>query len=182
MREITSVDIATYRDERLQQLNGKTGQQISPATVRLEMSLLSNLFELGRIEWGICDDNPVLKVRKPKMPPGRERRLTSREERLILRYAHNYGNSELYAIIIVALETAMRQGEILNLSWEHINLKTRIAHLPDTKNGTRRDVPLSIKARDALIQLGVAGNGRVFSLHERRTQDHMASHAAPAWN
>ncbi|MEC4879572.1 site-specific integrase [Pseudomonas sp. NC26] len=163
VREITTVDIATYRDERLQQTNSKTGQQISPATVRLEMSLLSNLFELGRIEWGICDDNPVLKVRKPKMPPGRERRLTSREERLILRYAHNYGNSELYAIVVVALETAMRQGEILNLTWEHINLKTRIAHLPDTKNGTRRDVPLSIKARDALIQLGIVGNGRVFS-------------------
>ncbi|HHQ2687686.1 site-specific integrase [Pseudomonas aeruginosa] len=162
-REITSVDIATYRDDRLLQLNSKTGRNISPATVRLEMSLLSNLFELGRIEWGICDDNPVLKVRKPKTPPGRERRLTAREERQILRYAHNYGNAELYTIVVVALESAMRQGEILNLHWEHINLKTRIAHLPDTKNGTRRDVPLSLKARDALIRLGVKSRGKVFA-------------------
>ncbi|WP_345774175.1 tyrosine-type recombinase/integrase, partial [Klebsiella pneumoniae] len=50
------------------------------------------------------------------------RRLTAREERQILRYAHNYGNAELYTIVAVALETAMRQGEILNLHWEHINL------------------------------------------------------------
>ncbi|MCS8413413.1 site-specific integrase [Pseudomonas aeruginosa] len=162
-REITSVDIATYRDERLQQINPKTGQLISPATVRLEMSLLSNLFELGRIEWGICDDNPVLKVRKPKLPPGRERRLTPREDRQILRYAFGYENPELYTIIVVALESAMRQGEILKLTWENLNLKSRIAHLPETKNGSRRDVPLSLKARDALIRLGVKSKGRVFS-------------------
>lgn len=47
----------------------------------------------------------------------------------------------------------------MKLRWEHINLKTRIAHLPETKNGTKRDVPLSIKARDALIRLGVKSNG-----------------------
>ncbi|MFG8364947.1 site-specific integrase, partial [Pseudomonas aeruginosa] len=162
-RQITSVDIATYRDQRLQQVNAKTGKTLSPATVRLEMSLLSNLFELGRIEWGICDDNPVLKVRKPKSPPGRERRLTAREERQIIRYAHNHRNTELFSIIVIALETAMRQGEILKLQWENINLKSRVAHLPDTKNGTRRDVPLSLKARDALIRLGVQPKGSVFS-------------------
>lgn len=161
-RAVTSVDIATYRDERLLQKNQKTGKLLSPATVRLEMSLLSNLYELGRIEWGICDDNPVLKVRKPKSPPGRERRLTAREERLILRYAHNHGNESLYSIIVVALETAMRQGEILGLRWENINLKARVAHLPDTKNGTRRDVPLSLKARDAIIRMGVENTGQVF--------------------
>jgi predicted RNase H-like HicB family nuclease len=56
----------------------------------------------------------------------------------------------------------MRQGEILRLRWEHLNLKTRIAHLPETKNGTKRDVPLSVRARDALIRLGVQTKGRVF--------------------
>ena len=57
----------------------------------------------------------------------------------------------------------MRQGELLKLEWEHINLRNRIAHLPETKNGSKRDVPLSIKARDALIRLGVKSKGRVFS-------------------
>lgn len=162
VRDVTSVHIATYRDQRLENLNPRTGKPISPSTVRLEMSLLSHMFEIGRIEWGICDVNPVSNVRKPKTPPGRDRILTAREERRILRYAYAHSNRDLYSIIVLAIETAMRQGEILKLQWEHINLKTGIAHLPETKNGTKRDVPLSRKARDALIRMGVQTKGRVF--------------------
>lgn len=162
VREITSVDIATYRDQRLLAINPKTSKPISPATVRLEMSLLSNFFDIARIEWGVAEVNPVANVRKPKVMPGRSRRLTAREERLILRHCNGYSNSELYSIVVLALETAMRQGEILKLRWEHINLKAQIAHLPETKNGAKRDVPLSVKARDALTRLGVKGIGQVF--------------------
>lgn len=161
-KDVTSVDIATYRDQRLQEINPKTRKPMATSTVRLELSLLSNFFDIARIEWGWCDENPVSKVRKPKPPPGRDRRLTPREERLILRHAHKHPNPELYSIIVLALETAMRQGEILRLQWEHAHLKSRIAHLPETKNGTKRDVPLSLKARDALIRLGVQSKGRVF--------------------
>lgn len=149
VREVSSVDIAAYRDQRLQEINPRTQKPLAPATVRLEMSLLSNFFDIGRIEWGICELNPVTNVRKPKPAPGRDRRLTPREERLILRYCHAHINADLYSIVVLALETAMRQGEILALRWEHLNLKVRVAHLPETKNGTKRDVPLSVKARDA---------------------------------
>lgn len=162
VRKVSSVDVATYRDQRLQTINQRTQKPISAATVRLELSLLSNFFDIARIEWGLCDANPVANVRKPKPPPGRDRRLTPREERLILRYCFGHSNQEFYSIVILALETAMRQGEILGLRWENLNLKTRIAHLPETKNGTKRDVALSIKARDALIRLGVKSNGPVF--------------------
>jgi len=161
-RNVTSVDIATYRDARLAEINPRTKKTLSTSTVRLEMSLLSNFFDIGRIEWGICEANPVANVRKPKPPPGRDRRLTAREDRLILRYAHQHVNPDLYSILVLALETAMRQGEILKLQWEHVNIKGRIAHLPETKNGTKRDVPLSLKARDALVRMGVKSNGRVF--------------------
>jgi len=161
-REITSVEAAKYRDLRLQTVNAKTKRLLSNATVRLELALLSSFFDIAKIEWGICDDNPISKIRKPKIPPGRDRRLTAREERQILRYAYKHVNPELYSIVVVALETAKRQGEILNLHWEHLNLRTRIAHLPETKNGTKRDVPLSVKARDALIRLGVKNKGKVF--------------------
>lgn len=162
IKNIVSVDIATYRDQRLAQNNIKTGKPLAAATVRLELSLLSHFFDIARIEWGYCDLNPVVNVRKPKAPPGRDRRLTAREERQILRYTHAHSNPDLYSIIVLALETAMRQGEILGLRWEHVNLKTRIVHLPETKNGSKRDVPLSIKARDAFIRLGVKPEGRVF--------------------
>lgn len=114
-REITSVEAARYRDMRLQMTNPKTNRQLSSATVRLELALLSNFFDIAKVEWGICDDNPISKIRKPKIPPGRDRRLTVREERQILRYAYKHINPELYSIVVVALETAMRQGEILKL-------------------------------------------------------------------
>lgn len=163
VHEVTSVDIATYRDARLQTINPKTMKPLAPATVRLELSLLSNFFELARIEWGYtANANPCLNVRKPQLPPGRDRRLTGREEHLILRYAFGHVNPELYSIIVLALATAMRQGEILSLRWEHINFKTRIAHLPATKNGSKRDVPLTIKAREALVRLGPQRAGAVF--------------------
>ncbi len=163
VREITSVDIASYRDLRLSVVNPRNNQTLSTSTVRLEMSLLSNFFDICRIEWGFCAENPVIDVRKPKSAQGRDRRLSAREERLILRYAHEHVNADFYVIVVLALETAMRQGEILNLFWENVNFKTKVAHLPETKNGTKRDVPLSIKARDALFSLGVKNRGRVFS-------------------
>ncbi|CAN7751031.1 site-specific integrase [Duganella sp. LjRoot269] len=162
VREITSVDIATYRDERLTNINPRTKKPMATSSVRLEMSLLSSFFEIARIEWGLCDDNPVKKVRKPKPPPGRDRRLSPREDRQILRYAHNHPNQSLYTIIVLALETAMRQSEILNLDWSNVNLKVGIAHLPETKNGSKRDVPLSTRARETLIKYGIKSSGKVF--------------------
>lgn len=162
VRQVTSVDIATYRDQRLEEVNPRTKKKLSTSTVRLEMSLISNFYDICRIEWGYADQNPVANVRKPKSPPGRDRRLTAREERLILRHCHGHSNPELYSIVVLALETACRQGEILKLRWEHVNLRNRIAHLPETKNGTKRDIPLSIKARDALIRLGVKSKGQIF--------------------
>ncbi|MGE4546009.1 MAG: site-specific integrase [Pedobacter sp.] len=163
VRSIRSHHIAQYRDERLQQENPKTGRSISPSTVRLEMSLLSNFFEIARIEWGIVGENPVKNVRKPKPSPGRTRRLNPREESQIIRYCERHDNQELLSIFEFALESAMRQGEILSLRWEHINLTRRIAHLPTTKNGTSRDVPLSVKAKESLLRMGAKGTGRIFS-------------------
>lgn len=162
-REITSVDIAKFRDDRLKEVNPRTGKPLSPATVRLDLALLSDLFRIGRIEWGICDDNPVANVRKPKLPPGRDRRLTAREERLIMRDCARRGASQMKAIVQLALETAMRQGELLGMRWEHVDLKRRIVHLPETKNGTKRDVPLTLAARDIIAAQGVKANGRVFT-------------------
>jgi len=163
LQEVRSADIARYRDQRLSEHNARTGFALSPATIRLEMALLQNLFRIASIEWGIEIDNPVDRVRKPKPSPGRERRLLPREERQILRYCHTRNKIELRSIFTLAIETAMRQGEILSLTWDNVNLKTGIAHLAMTKNGSKRDVPLSIKARDCLMGMSPKMSGRIFS-------------------
>ncbi|EAW4486097.1 site-specific integrase, partial [Salmonella enterica] len=162
MDEITTVDIAAYRDFRLSQINVRTGRNISGNTVRLELALLSSLYNLARVEWGTCRTNPVELVRKPKVAGGRDRRLTSQEERRLSRYFREQ-NPELYTIFHLAIETAMRQGEILSLRWEHIDIQHGVAHLPHTKNGSTRDVPLSRKARRLLQDLDMAMTGPVFN-------------------
>jgi integrase len=163
VHQVSSVDIAQFRDQRIATVNSRTGKPLAASTVRHDMALLSDMFTVGKIEWGICTDNPVANVRKPKLPPGRDRRLTPREENLILRYCTKRSLLEMLQIVQLGLETCMRQGEILALQWEHVNLKGRIVHLPNTKNGTKRDVPLTIDARDVLAGRGVQASGRVFS-------------------
>ncbi len=163
IHQVTSVEISKFRDERLVTVNSRTGKPLTASTVRLDLALLSDMFSVGKIEWGICQENPVANVRKPKLPPGRDRRLTPREEKLILRHCVKHGTLEMLRIVQLALETAMRQGELLAMRWEFVNLKQRIIHLPETKNGSKRDVPLTIHARDILASHGAKASGPVFS-------------------
>lgn len=166
--KITSVDIAKYRDDRLQTLHGKDGKTISPSTVRLELALLSDLFTIADIEWGACDGNPVSKIRKPKVAAGRTRRLERFEEKRILRCCLQTNNPLIAAIVSFAIETAMRRGEILGMRWEHVDLITRVVRLPDTKNGTVRDVPLSLAAVRILNGIGQLRSGPVFDCNVNR--------------
>jgi integrase len=71
-------------------------------------------------------------------------------------------NPWLPPIVQLALETAMRQGELIRLHWEHIDLNRRTAHLPDTKNGEARTVPLSTNAIRVLRALPRSPHGQVF--------------------
>lgn len=162
MHEITSVDISNYRDERLGTVHEKTKKPISGNSVRLELAFLSSVFKLAQVEWGVCNANPVSAVRKPKIGKGRERRLLKSEERKISKHFEQ-SDHQVYVIFHLALETAMRQGEILGLLWENVNLSIGVAHLPETKNGTWRDVPLSKKARELLLNMKPQAHGRIFS-------------------
>ena len=63
------------------------------------------------------------------------------------------GSVLLPPIIWLAVETAMRRSEIVRLRWEHIDLERLVAHVPETKNGSARDVPLSSKAVELLLSL-----------------------------
>jgi integrase len=131
---IRGVDIARYRDERL--------RKVCPGTAKRDLVILSHLFEVARKEWGIHVYNPVRDI---KLPPHAKAR-----------------NPFLLPIVRLALETAMRQGELVSLCWEHIDLKRQIAHLPDTKNGEARTVPLSSAAIGVLRSLPRSLHGQVF--------------------
>lgn len=119
-------------------------------TIRLHLAVVSHLFNIARKEWDMPDlVNPVSLIRKPKLPRGRERRLVRNEEERLLALC-DATNPELGDIVRFAIETAMRQGEILDLAWSRINLQEHTAYLEDTKNDEPRIVPLSVAAQACL--------------------------------
>lgn len=146
---LTGADIAAWRDARL--------KEVSSATVAREMALIRAVLEKSRREWGWLRDKPMAEVAVPKSPPSRKRRITQVE---IERVSLALGLTDLEArtaenrvglAFLFALETAMRAGEILGLHWRDVHPKHVV--LPRTKNGDRREVPLSPRAREILAAL-----------------------------
>ncbi len=154
LASIRSTDVARYRDQRL-------SSGASPFTVNNELILLSHLFSVASREWGMESiDNPVSKVKRPKLPEGRERRLLPGEEQKLLAAL----GKTTRPLAILAIETAMRRGELLSLIWENVDLERSVALLPDTKNGTSRLVPLSTRAIETLKSLRDKNSGQVFGI------------------
>jgi integrase len=150
---LRSTDFAKFRDDRL-------AAGIKPASIRNDLALISHLFTTALKEWNIPVINPVMGIRKPRANNSRNRRLVKDEESKIIEaireastHAQERANIWIEPLVLFAIETAMRQDEILNLKWEHIDLINAVAHLPETKNGTSRDVPLSTKAGAILEKL-----------------------------
>lgn len=160
MPAIRSADIAKLRDEWLKILK--------PATVLRRLQLLSHVFNIARKEWGMESlSNPLELVRKPQPNNARTRRIVVAKQAHAPEGGSNEaveqpnrdtpddelerviaatGSNVLPAVVRLAVETAMRRSEIVNLRWEYIDVQDRVAHLPKTKNGESRDVPLSSKA------------------------------------
>lgn len=155
--QLQSKHIAAYRDKRL--ADGKTG-----ATVLKEIGAIAHLLDVSIKDWGIpLVSNVALLVRKPKQSRGRDRRLTDTEELTLIEAAKKSRSFLLPAIITLAIETAMRLGELLALEWDNIDLKNQTALLPMTKNGEARTVPLTKKAVETLQSIPrKLNNPRVF--------------------
>lgn len=146
---ITPDLVAEYRDERL--AAGKSAD-----TVRLELALLSHLFSIAIKEWRLgLIYNPVSNIRKPAPGKGRDRRLGTDEEKVLLRACDRHSNPMLGWIVRVALYTGMRAGEIKGLTRRQVNLDNRTVHLTETKNGSSRTVPLTREAV-AVFRLALA--------------------------
>lgn len=139
----TAVDVANWRDQRL--------TEVSSGSVRRELGLLSSVFQKAVREWHWCDTNPVKEIDKPADSRPRKRRITDDEiERLKDSLGFNETvetkQHEVAVMFLLAIESAMRLGEMCDLDPDNIHLGRRYVHLVDTKNGESRDVPLSTEA------------------------------------
>lgn len=155
LNDLDSADFAAWRDKRL-------SEGSAPATVKQNLSIISHLFKTARREWGLKDlVNPILDVAKPKVNNERSLRLSALEEKYLLDAIDNPGdgagnraNKYIGPMVRFALETAMRQGEMLALDWRYVDIDNKIATLLDTKNSDKAvKVPLSPAAINVLKSL-----------------------------
>lgn len=155
--EVTPNFIANYRDMRL-------SNNVSGSTVNRELNLLSRMLDVARREWQWLDNkNPVKSVTRPKNPRHRDRRPSDTELNLLKKECLQSNNPLVWDVICFAIESGMRQGEILKLTITDISFENRIAHLVETKNGDSRDVPLSREAVRILRRVfGSRQEGPVF--------------------
>jgi integrase len=161
--DVTPQDLAKFRDTRL--------EQVSVATVRKEMGLLRSVLESARRDWGMVASNPLADVKRPSAPPHRDRLFVGDEvQRICTALGYVSGvkvetlQHQVAVALLLALETAMRAGEMLGLTWARVHLQAQYVSLPETKNGDRRDVPLSTRAVELLTSLQGLDAEHVFTI------------------
>ena len=164
LSDLRPQDIADWRDDRL--------KEVSSASVIREITTISAICNQAMREWGLLNDNPVLKISKPKPTKARTRRPTEQEIEDLCKamlLTEETTKPELVTqrvalALLFAIETAMRAGEICGLTWSDMHLTKRIAHLPITKNGSSRDVPLSKRAIEIIEKLKGIDEKSVFNV------------------
>lgn len=157
LTEMTSDLIGRWRDIRMQGTDDVA--PVSGSTINRILNLWSHVLTTAAREWKWIAESPTKDVRRPKESAHRDRRPTADElERLCLYCGFNDEaiSTKMQAVAVsylFAIETAMRQGELCGLLPSHIN--GAVAHLPLTKNGSKRDVPLSKRALELISYLPV---------------------------
>lgn len=149
--EVTSADVADWRDvalglKKIDDVRYAGVTRLANGSVRREMVLLSGVFTLARMEWGWVRASPMVDTKKP--PSARARKPIWSDAQIEAVCEHLTGPQQIEVVVIfkLAIETAMRSGEMVSLTWDQVDLKRRVIHLEKTKNGDERDVPLSVNA------------------------------------
>ena len=128
--DITPQMIEKYKAKRL--------ETVSPASVNRELATLKNMFTMA-IKWGYVKTNPAKEVKLLKEPAGRLRYLKPEEYAALKTSCPDH----IRAIIIAALNTGMRKGELQNLKWANVDLKNRKITVINAKNNESRIIPIN---------------------------------------
>jgi len=138
--QITPKDIEEFKAIRV--------RQVKPATVNRELATLKTMFNKA-VEWGKFQNSPAKNVKFLKEDNKRLRYLEREEIKRLIEACP----PDLRPIVIIALNTGMRKGEILNLKWHNIDFKRGIIYLLDTKNGEKREVYMNDTVKRTLIRV-----------------------------
>jgi integrase len=165
--DITAARISVWKADKLTIPNPRTKKPYAAASVNRPLAALRHLLQLAHEEWGVLPAIP--KIRLEREPQGRIRWLEPGEEARLLAACAKSRNPELTKIVTVALETGLRRGELLGLTWDRVDLSRGVIRLEQTKSGRRREVPMRQAVYDVLAGLPGPREGRVFETRSIRT-------------
>lgn len=140
LSEICKLDIERYKQKRR--------EQVAPRTVNEELACLRRLF-YRMIDWDFAAGNPVKGIKFLRQPPGRLKILSAYEETRLL----DACPPQLKPLVITALHTGMRLGEILALAWDDVDLNRNVIIVRNSKNNESREIPLTDTLRRTLLKL-----------------------------
>ena len=127
---------------------------VKASSVNRELGIFRHAFEVARRNWDIpIRDNPFAMVTRKKASSPRTRRLQDGERKRLDDACAQCRNPYIRYLVQLAVETAMRRGEILNMRWRDVSFAKRTLHIPVTKNGHARTIPLSGPALALLLAL-----------------------------
>src|SRR4030095_6020844 len=127
LSEITSSMISEWRDSRLAAINPRTGAPYAAATINRPLAALRHMLQLALDDWGVLTRVP--RVRLEDEPEGRIRWLEPGEEARLLAACSKSRTPDLLAIVSIAMETGMRRGELLGLTWDRVDLSRGVIRL-----------------------------------------------------
>ena len=159
----------------------RRGTPRSHATVVRYLATLSHVFNIALKDWQWASDNPVAKITKPREARGRERFLSDAERLRLLETCQASSSRHLYTVVVLAISTGMRRGEIMNIRWHDVDLKRQAITLRQTKNDTSRSVPLTGLAHQ-LIAAMVAQDQKAADLLFAREDGRAPVELSKAWN
>jgi integrase len=137
LAEITTEMIEDYILERSE-------EGAAASTIYKEYALGRRMFNVARKKWKWIGNNPWSDIEfsdLQEIDNERQRWLTVDEERVLL---ENASPSYLTDVIVFAIHTGCRRGEILSCQWrENVDMKRRTVTAQASKGGTRKVIPMS---------------------------------------
>jgi integrase len=133
LSEVSVPKIVEARDV-LARKKVRGGKERSPASVNRYLAALSHVYSIASREWGWVEQSPMRKVGRLTEATGRVRFLSDGERSSLLKACKESSDDLLYPIVVLALSTGARQGEILNLRWGDVDLERKVIRLEKTKN------------------------------------------------
>jgi len=129
--------------DKLLNTKGRNVERRSNSTVNRYMTALGNAFTVATNEWEWMEENPMRKISKLSEPRGRVRFLDDEERERLLEACKASASPDLHMLVVLALSTGARHGELINLRWSDVDWQRRVITLHDTKNKERRLLPLA---------------------------------------